>query len=56
MGYAKKPLPLVDIAKFYDNSSHSQPFFSVALLEHEQLKKQSDELPDWAKEILADYI
>ncbi len=54
--YVRGTLPLVDIAKFYDNSSHSLPFLSVALLGNGQLQKQMKILPGWAKEMLADYI
>ena len=56
MQYVRDTLPLVDIAKFYDNSSHSQPFLSVALLENGQLQKQMQVLPGWAQEMLVDYI
>lgn len=54
--HVHEALPLVDIAKFYDNSSHSQPFLSVALLENGLLQKQLEPLPGWAQEILVDYI
>ena len=56
MQYVRDTLPLVDIAKFYDNSSHSQPFLSVALLENGQLQKQMQVLPGWSQEMLVDYI
>jgi len=56
MRYVRKALPLVDTAKFYDNSSRHQPFLSVALLKNGQLQKQQDILPSWAEEMLVDYI
>ena len=56
MGYVSDALPLVDMAKFYDNSSHSQPFISVALLNKGQLQKQLDTLPVWAEAMLSDYL
>lgn len=56
MRYVSNALSLVDIAKFYDNSSHSQPFLSVASLDKGHLNTQMDTLPEWAEKILADYI
>ena len=56
MRYVKDALPLVDMAKFYDNSSTSQAFLSVAQLKNGQLLKQIDILPLWAKEMLSDYL
>ncbi len=56
MANVRDALPLVDIANFYDNSSHSQPFLSVALLQEGQITKQVDELPAWAEDMLSDYV
>jgi len=56
MRYVREALPIVDIAKFYDNSSHSKPFLSVAQLENGLLQKQQKPLPDWAQEMLVNYI
>jgi len=56
MSNIKQTLPLVDMAKFYDNSSFSQPFSSVALLDNGQLIKQMDALPIWAEDMLSDYL
>ncbi len=56
MSYVKEALPLVDVAKFYDNSSHSQPFISVAQLGDGQLTQQIGTLPDWALKMLEDYL
>lgn len=56
MRYVSNALSLVDIAKFYDNSSHSQPFLSVASLDKGHLNTQMDTLPEWAEKMLADYI
>jgi len=52
----KQALSLVDYAMLYDNSSQSQPFSSVALLNKGRLEIQLEELPDWAKVMLADFI
>jgi len=51
MRCVRKALPFgsVDIAKFYDNSSSSQPFSSMALLKNGQLQQQLKPLPDWTK-------
>ncbi len=56
MSYVKEALPLVDVAKFYDNSSHSQPFKSVAQLGDGQLMQQIGTLPDWALKMLLEYL
>jgi len=56
MSYVKEALPLVDVAKFYDNSSHDQPFISVAQLGDGQLTQQIGTLPDWALKMLMDYL
>jgi len=56
MRYVREALSLVDITKFYDNSSHDNPFSSVALLTNGQLQKQQKILPDWAKKMLVDYV
>lgn len=56
LGYVRDALPLVDAAKFYDNSLHDQPFISIALLNKGQLQKQIDTLPEWAKAMLIDYL
>jgi len=55
MRYVSDALPLVDMAKFYDNSSKNQPFLSVALLNRGQLQKQMEVLPDWAEDMLSNY-
>lgn len=56
MRHVRDALPLVDRVKFYDNSSHSQPFLSVASLDTGHLHIQMDTLPEWAEEMLLDYI
>ena len=52
----KAALPLADIVQLYDNSSHHQPFISVALLKTGRLTQQIKKLPDWANEIVAEYL
>ena len=56
MVYIHDVLPLVDIARIYDNSSRETPFISVADLRGGRLKKIIDPVPEWAEEILADYL
>ena len=54
--YARDALPLVDMAKLYDNSSQTQPFLSVALLNKGKLQKQLEVLPEWADVMLSNYL
>ena len=49
-------LALVDIAQFYDNSSHETPFAPVASVNRGGLKIEKQPLPDWAKKILVNYL
>lgn len=56
MSYVRDVLPLVDMAKFYDNSFHAKPFLSVAMLNKGKLHKQLDVLPEWANEMLSNYL
>ena len=55
MHYVSDALALVDIARFYDNSSHAQPFVSIASLTKGKLQ-QFKTLPDWAKKMLVSYL
>lgn len=56
MRYVRDALPLVDMAKFYDNSSHDKIFLSVALLNRGQFQKQMNVLPEWAVNMLSGFI
>ncbi len=49
-------LALVDIARFYDNSSHEAPFAPVASVNRGELKIEKQPLADWAKKILVNYL
>ncbi len=53
--YIRQALPLVDIARFYDNSSSANPFISIAQLNKGQLQIQQNPLLGWAAAILAEY-
>jgi len=48
-------LPLVDLAQFYDNSALSTPFLPVARLKNGELEIMKEQLPGWAKALLAEY-
>lgn len=52
----KKTLPLVDIAQLYDNSSEEFPFRPVAQIQNGQISQIKNTLPDWAKELLKEYL
>jgi len=56
MQYVSDALILADTVQLYDNSSHNEPFTSVASINHGDLKIQKQSLPDWAKVILANYL
>ncbi|HED18168.1 MAG TPA: hypothetical protein ENI74_01540 [Gammaproteobacteria bacterium] len=56
MSNIKQALPLVDTAKFYDNSSHTQPFIDVAQLTAGKLSMSFKTPPDWVITILAEYL
>lgn len=49
-------LPLVDIARIYDNSSRVTPFASVAELRGVQLDRIVDPMPKWTENVLVDYL
>jgi len=55
MQYVSDALALVDIVQVYDNSSHAEPFTSIAFIDHGELQIQQP-LPDWAKMILVNYL
>ncbi len=55
MQYVSDALALVDVVQLYDNSSHAEPFISIAFIDHGELQIQQP-LPDWAKMILVDYL
>ena len=56
MRYVRDALPLVDTAQFYDNASHMQPYRSIASMHKGKLQIQQNPLPDWATEMLVNYI
>ena len=56
MQHVRDALLLVDTALFYDNSSYSLPFLSIAILNKGKLQIQQETLPNWAEFILENYI
>jgi len=56
MAYIHDVLPLVDVARIYDNSFRTSPFVSVAELRDGRLKMIIKHLPEWAEQILVDYL
>jgi len=45
-------LPIVSEARLLDNSYHSDPFKTIAIVKEGRLISKVDSLPDWAKDIL----
>ena len=56
MIHVKDALPLADVVQFYDNSSQSNPFQSIAQINGAKLTTQTNELPGWANEMLSDHL
>ncbi len=56
MRYVREALPLVGTAKLYDNSSHRHPFSLIAGLDQGVLTKATVPLPQWANDMLAEYL
>jgi predicted ABC-type ATPase len=51
----KAALPLVDEARFLDNSFRDNPFQQIAILSSQKSKPMISPLPKWAIQILGDY-
>ncbi len=49
-------LPLADVIQIYDNSYFNTPFKIIAELRNGKYKQRVNKLPEWAKQVLADYI
>lgn len=52
----KKSLPLCDNVYVLDNSSYDNPFVRVAMIREGKCSLQSTPLPEWASQLLADYL
>lgn len=52
----KQTLPLCDEIYMLDNSSAANPFQQVAVIRDNQINFQQQNVPAWAKELLADYL
>lgn len=56
LAHIRTALPLFDTAQFYDNSSREIPFRHIARINHAGLVDRKSSLPDWAMQILHDYL
>lgn len=56
MKHIKAALPLVDEARFLDNSSKENPFQQTAVLKNGNYTGIASPLPEWAQEMLSDYL
>lgn len=56
LGHIKTVIPLCDKVYVLTNQSYEKPFEKIATLSHSGLILHSDETPNWAKLLLADYL
>jgi len=56
MKHIKAALPLVDEARFLDNSSKDNPFQQTAVLKNGNSTEIASPLPEWVQEMLSDYL
>ena len=56
MKHIKAALPLVDEARFLDNSSKENPFQQTAVLKNGNYTEIASPLPGWAQEMLSNYL
>ena len=56
MKYIKAALPLVDEARFLDNSSKDNPFQQTAVLKNGNYIEIASPLPEWVQEMLSDHL
>lgn len=54
--YIKQTLPLCDHVHILDNSRVDNPFQQVATIRNGKLEQQVSPLPDWAMELLGNYL
>ena len=52
----KQTLPLCDRVYILNNSSADNPFQQVAAISSNHINFQQHTMPDWARELLADYL
>lgn len=52
----KQTLPLCDRCYLLDNSRADNPFQQVAIIRNGQVVLKQEPIPEWAKELLADYL
>ncbi|MDM8536741.1 dephospho-CoA kinase [Desulfobacterales bacterium HSG17] len=56
MKHIRAALPLVDEARFLDNSSKENPYQQTAVVKNGDYTEFVSPLPEWAQEILSDYL
>ena len=56
LGHIKTVIPLCDKVYVLANQSYEKPFERIATLSHSGLILHNDEIPIWAKQLLADYL
>ena len=52
----RQALPLCDRAYFLDNSRSDNPFRQIVELREGQITAKQQPLPQWAEEVVADYL
>ena len=52
----RQVLPLCDHAYILDNSRMDNPFVQIAEIQHGQITINQNPLPEWAKQVLFDYL
>ena len=52
----KQTLPLCDQCYLLDNSRADNPFKQVAIIRNGKTELKRDSIPEWARELLADYL
>ncbi len=56
MANIRRALPLADKVRLYDNSSASEPFRSLAVLEHGTLSGLAEPAPGWLRDMVRDFL
>ena len=56
MKHIRAVLPLIDEARFLDNSSKNNPFQQIAVLKNGNYTEIASPMPEWAQEMLSDYF
>lgn len=54
--HVRKALPLCDQVRLLDNSSYTDPFRQIATIRQQVVHLQQQPLPEWAAQVLVDYL